>query len=82
MNEKCPDTRRIVFRIKFRVVPGISAFVAPKKRPAPAPSSTTDNLTLLLGNEVGAILEELTVNAKDRPQRCLYLCPGVMRCEQ
>ena len=78
MDKESSDTSRVALRIKLSVLRD-SAAVASEERSALAPTSTTNNQAILFGNEVGAVLDELSINAEDWPQRCLHLRRRVVR---
>jgi hypothetical protein len=48
------------------------------ERLAPAPTSAADDAVLRLGHEVRSVPDELRVDAKNRPDRAIELCVGVI----
>jgi len=53
--------------------------VAPVKRPAFAPPAAAGNLPITLDDQVGAVANELPVNAENRSQRRLHLRERIVR---
>lgn len=77
MNKEGADARRVSRWIE-RGVFAFSTVITTEKRPASAPATTTYDPTVSFGDEVGAIANELAVDAEHRSHRRLHLLRGVV----
>jgi len=79
MNKECPYPRgiprRIELRVRFR-----TSLVNAVERAAFAPSPAPNDLPILFNYIIGAIADQLVVDAKNRSQRSLDLWRRIMLC--
>jgi hypothetical protein len=69
MDEKSADPCRVACGIQHAVGRGAVAVSCAEEGLAPAPAAASDNALALRGDEIGAVVDELRVDRKDRADR-------------
>src|SRR5580698_2334345 len=82
MGKESTNARWIVGRIEQNIVSGMAIVASSVKRAAFAPSTASGNLSANLGDIVSAVINELSVHAKDGMNGSLNLLRGIPACLQ
>ena len=72
MNEESADASRVVCRVES-VVLADSVAVAAKDCTTTTPAAASDDMAAMLGGEVSAVADKLSVHAEDRAECSVHL---------